>query len=52
VTGRSRRPIPKGAISAALGFVPVPGLEDAFGFASKMLFKGWEVVGFQGRRLR
>jgi hypothetical protein len=31
---------PKGAINAALSFVPVPGLKDAFGFASKMLFKG------------
>jgi hypothetical protein len=30
----------KGAINAALTFVPVPGLKDAFGFASKMLFKG------------
>lgn len=29
----------KGAINAALGFVPVPGLKDAFGFASKLLFK-------------
>jgi hypothetical protein len=31
---------PRGAINAALGFVPVPGLKDAFGFASKLLFKG------------
>jgi hypothetical protein len=31
---------PRGAISAALGFVPVPGLKDAFGLASKLLFKG------------
>jgi hypothetical protein len=30
----------RGAISAALSFVPVPGLKDAFGFASKLLFKG------------
>ena len=30
---------PRGAISAALSFVPVPGLKDAFGFASKLLFK-------------
>jgi hypothetical protein len=30
----------KGAISAALSFVPVPGLKDAFGLASKLLFKG------------
>lgn len=29
----------KGAINAALNFVPVPGLKDAFGFASKLLFK-------------
>ena len=29
----------KGAISAALTFVPVPGLKDAFGIASKLLFK-------------
>lgn len=31
---------PRGAINAALTFVPVPGLKDVFGFASKMLFKG------------
>ncbi len=31
---------PRGAISAALTFVPVPGLKDAFGVASKLLFKG------------
>ncbi len=30
----------KGAINAALTFVPVPGLKDAFGIASKLLFKG------------
>ncbi len=30
---------PRGAINAALSFVPVPGLKDAFGFASKLLFK-------------
>jgi hypothetical protein len=30
---------PRGAINAALTFVPVPGLKDVFGFASKMLFK-------------
>ena len=30
----------RGAISSALTFVPVPGLKDAFGFASKLLFKG------------
>lgn len=30
---------PRGAINAALSFVPVPGLKDVFGFASKMLFK-------------
>lgn len=30
----------KGAISAALTFVPVPGLKDAFGLASKLLFRG------------
>jgi len=30
----------KGAINAALSFVPVPGLKDAFGIASKLLFKG------------
>jgi hypothetical protein len=29
----------KGAIEAALSFVPVPGLKDAFGLASKLLFK-------------
>ena len=29
----------KGAINAALSFVPVPGLKDAFGLASKLLFK-------------
>ncbi len=29
----------KGAINAALTFVPVPGLKDAFGIASKLLFK-------------
>jgi hypothetical protein len=29
----------RGAISAALTFVPVPGLKDAFGLASKLLFK-------------
>jgi hypothetical protein len=29
----------KGAINAALSFVPVPGLKDAFGIASKLLFK-------------
>lgn len=29
----------RGAISAALSFVPVPGLKDAFGLASKLLFK-------------
>lgn len=29
----------RGAINAALGFVPVPGLKEAFGFASKLLFK-------------
>lgn len=28
----------KGAINAALSFVPVPGLKDAFGLASKLLF--------------
>ncbi len=28
----------KGAINAALTFVPVPGLKDAFGVASKLLF--------------
>lgn len=30
----------KGAINAALSFVPVPGLKDAFGIASKLLFSG------------
>ena len=30
----------KGAINAALSFVPVPGLKDAFGLATKLLFKG------------
>jgi hypothetical protein len=30
---------PRGAINAALTFVPVPGLKDAFGLASKILFK-------------
>ncbi len=30
---------PRGAISAALTFVPVPGLKDIFGLASKLLFK-------------
>jgi hypothetical protein len=30
---------PRGAINAALSFVPIPGLKDAFGFASKLLFK-------------
>jgi hypothetical protein len=30
----------KGVINAALSFVPVPGLKDAFGLASKLLFKG------------
>ena len=30
---------PKGAINAALTFVPVPGLKDVFGVASKVLFK-------------
>jgi hypothetical protein len=29
----------RGAINAALSFVPVPGLKDAFGLASKLLFK-------------
>ena len=29
----------RGAISAALSFVPIPGLKDAFGLASKLLFK-------------
>jgi hypothetical protein len=29
----------RGAISAALSFVPVPGLKDAFSLASKLLFK-------------
>ena len=29
----------KGAINAALSFVPIPGLKDAFGLASKLLFK-------------
>ena len=31
---------PRGAINAALTFVPVPGLKDVFGIASKLLFKG------------
>lgn len=31
---------PRGAISAALAFVPIPGLKDVFGLASKLLFKG------------
>lgn len=31
---------PRGAISAALAFVPIPGLKDVFGIASKLLFKG------------
>ena len=30
---------PRGAINAALSFVPVPGLKDVFGLASKLLFK-------------
>ncbi|HSO36394.1 MAG TPA: hypothetical protein VLT33_27895 [Labilithrix sp.] len=30
---------PRGAINAALTFVPVPGLKDVFGIASKLLFK-------------
>ena len=30
---------PRGAINAALTFVPVPGLKDAFSLASKLLFK-------------
>jgi len=30
----------KGAITAAVSLVPVPGLKEAFGLASKLLFKG------------
>ncbi len=30
----------KGAIAAAVNLVPVPGLKEAFGLASKLLFKG------------
>ena len=29
----------KGALKAAIGFVPVPGLKDGLALASKLLFK-------------